>query len=224
MLKITSFLLVLTLVGAGTLASAQESQPVRQKGYTLHFTSNDPALNADVKARMIRTFFEVYPRLAKEYNTKTLKEVTFLVDTAYKGVAATSDGRVVYSSHWLRIHPEDIDVVTHEVMHIVQDYGDTNGPGWLTEGIADYVRFKFGVDNQGAGWALPPYKEGQSYRNSYRITARFLHWLETKGHKGIVRKMDAHMRAHTYSDELWAKYTGKDLDGLWSQYVANPDI
>lgn len=215
-------LLLFVFLAASTTASAQEPQVFKEKGYTLRFLSNDATLNSDVKARMVKTFFEVYPRLAKEYNKNAMKDLTFLVDTAYKGVAATSDGKVVYSSHWLRIHPEDIDVVTHEVMHIVQDYGDTNGPGWLTEGIADYARFKFGVDNKGAGWSLPAYKEGQTYKNSYRITARFLHWLEMKGHKGIVRKMDAQMRAHTYSDNLWEKYTGKDLDQLWAGYVANP--
>ncbi len=48
-------------------------------------------------------------------------------------------------------------------MHIVQNYGRSTRPGWLTEGIADYVRYKYGVDNVGSKWALPDYKAGQSY-------------------------------------------------------------
>jgi hypothetical protein len=84
-------------------------------------------------------------------------------------------------------HPEDLDVVTHEVMHIVQNYDRSTLPGWLTEGIADYVRYKYGVDNAGSKWALPYYKAGQSYKNSYRITARFLNRLENNRHSRIVK-------------------------------------
>ena len=109
--------------------SAQEV--FKKKGYTLTFESNHVALDPALKQRMIKTFFTVYPKLAKEYNVNTLKEVKFLVDTAYKGVAAASAGKVVYS----------------------------------------YARFKFGVDNAGAIWALPALKPEHHYKNSYRITA-----------------------------------------------------
>jgi hypothetical protein len=32
-------------------------------------------------------------------------------------------------------------------MHIVQAYPDGAGPWWITEGIADFVRFDDGIDN-----------------------------------------------------------------------------
>ncbi|WP_235904483.1 basic secretory family protein [Arcticibacter tournemirensis] len=204
---------------SGSIAFGQQSETFKQKGFSLTFISQDKSLDPALKSRMVETFYEVYPKLVKEFNKKALKEVVFIVDTSYEGVAATSDGKVTFSSNWLKLHPEDIDVVTHEVMHIVQDYGNTNGPGWLTEGIADYVRYKFGVDNAGAHWSLPDYKAGQSYKNSYRITAKFLDWLETDGHKGMVKNMDKHLRDHTYSDELWRQYTGRTLDELWSKYT-----
>lgn len=216
------FLFLLSLSGSKVVA--QEPVTYSDKGLKLTFISQDRTLDTALKSRLVKTFFEVYPRLVKEYNKNSSKEVTFVVDTSYDGVAATSNGRVTFSAHWLKIHPEDIDVVTHEVMHIVQDYGDTNGPGWLTEGIADYARYKFGVDNPGAKWALPEYKAGQSYRNSYRITARFLEWLETHGNKGLVKKMDKKMREHTYSDQLWVEFTGRTLDELWDTYVASPQL
>ena len=137
-----------------------------------------------------------------------------MVDTAYENVAATGAGRVVVSFLWMQKHPEDIDVVTHEVMHIVQNYDHSTGPGWLTEGIADYVRYKYGVDNAGSKWALPDYKAGQSYKNSYRITARFLNWLENNGHSRIVKKLDAQMRDHTYIKQTWKDLTERTLDEL----------
>jgi hypothetical protein len=204
---------------------APAQQVIRKSGYTLTFQSNYAELDANLQKRLTETFFKVYPKLANEYNKETISRVKFLVDTAYKGVAATSDGQVVFSSLWMKKHPEDIDVVTHEVMHIVQNYGNSTGPGWLTEGIADYARFKFGIDNAGSNWALPGYKAGQSYTNSYRITAGFLDWLEKSKQKGIVKKLDREMRDHTYSDGIWESLTSKTLDQLWRvNTLPNPKI
>ncbi|WP_316831213.1 basic secretory protein-like protein [Pedobacter aquatilis] len=205
-------------------SKVQAQEIIKKKGYTLTFESNFQALDPKLKKRLIETFFEVYPKLAKEYNPNTLKEVKFFVDTNYKGVAATSNGKVTFSSIWMVKHPEDIDVVTHEVMHIVQDYGRSVGPGWLTEGIADYVRSKFGVDNAGAKWTLPALKPEHSYKNSYRITARFFTWIEKKVKPGTIKAVDASLRDHTYTAEIWTKLTGKDLDALWADYVKNPEI
>lgn len=213
-----------TLMSATSLHAQQKPEVIKKKGYELTFESNYAALDPALKQRLISTFFEVYPKLAKEYNPKTLKKVSFLVDTAYKGVAATSNGQVVYSSMWMDKHPEDIDVVTHEVMHIVQDYGNSVGPGWLTEGIADYARFKFGIDNAGAKWALPELKASHHYENSYRITARFFHWIEQHVKSGVIKTVDASLRDHSYTPEIWNKLTGKDLDALWADYVKNPQI
>ncbi len=157
----------------------------KEKGYTLTFINQDPTLEPALKQQLIKTFFEVYPVLAKAYNSKTLREVTFFVDTAYTGVAEAGGGRVRFSSRWFHKNPKDIDVVTHEVMHIVQAYPDDAGPWWVTEGVADYVRYAYGVANAEGGWALPPYKDGQTYENGYRITARFLAWIEASVKKGL---------------------------------------
>jgi hypothetical protein len=223
-MKTKNLLAMLLLSLITGFAQAQTTDVFKKKGYQLTFINQDATLDAAVKQKMIDAFFEVYLKLAKAYNSKTLKDVTFVVDTAYKGVAATSDGRVVFASRWMHLHPEDLDVVTHEVMHIVQDYGDTNGPGWLTEGIADYARFKFGINNEAAKWALPAYKPTHHYTNSYRITARFLHWLEVKVKPGIVKALDKQMRDHTFTDEAWKKGTGKTLDELWKAYSEHPEI
>ena len=217
-------LVILGMLAGTSLHAQQKPEVIKKKGYELTFESNYAALDPALKQRLISTFFEVYPKLAKAYNPKTLKKVSFLVDTAYDGVAATSNGKVVYSSMWMDKHPEDIDVVTHEVMHIVQDYGNSVGPGWLTEGIADYARFKFGIDNAGAKWALPELKPEHHYQNSYRITARFFNWIETKVKAGTVTAVDASLRDHSYTPAIWTTLTGKDLDTLWADYVKNPQI
>lgn len=211
-------LLAFSLMGFS--ANAQKDEIFQQKGYTLTFKNNDASFDPALKRRMVETFFKVYPILATDFNKNTDKEVVFHIDTAYKGVAATGGGRIVYNPEWFVKHPGDIDVVTHEVMHIVQNYGSGAGPGWLTEGIADYVRYKYGVDNAGAKWSLTPFKPDQSYKNAYRITGRFLNWLEQNGHAGIVVKLDSAMRAHTYKDTIWKDLTGKSVDELWAIYAS----
>jgi hypothetical protein len=212
------------ILAAGSVQAQNKPEVIKKKGYELTFNSNYAALDPALKQRLISTFFEVYPKLAKEYNPNTSKKVSFLVDTAYDGVAATSNDQVVFSSIWMDKHPEDIDVVTHEVMHIVQAYGNSTGPGWLTEGVADYARYKFGIDNAGAKWALPELKPEHKYENSYRITARFFAWIEKNVKQGTIKAVDASLRDHSYTNEIWTKLTGKDLDGLWADYIKNPVI
>lgn len=217
----SAYLILSALLFSVLTAHAQTPEVFKDKGYTLNFLNNDQSFDPALKKRMVETFFKVYPVLADAYNKQTAKEVTFSIDTAYKGVAATGGGRIVYNPDWFRKHPGDIDVVTHEVMHVVQNYGRGGGPGWLTEGIADYVRFKYGVDNAGANWALPAFKPEHNYKNAYRITARFLNYLE-KSNPGIVVKLDNAMRTHTYKETIWSDLTGKTVDELWTAYAANP--
>lgn len=203
---------------------AQTSNLYVKDGYKLALTNNDATLDTAELTRLVKTFYMVYPKLAAEYNPGTLKDVTMVVDTSYHGVAATADGKITIASSWLHKRPEDIDVVTHEVMHIVQDYGETVGPGWLTEGIADYARNKFGVNNAAAKWVLPEFKPTQNYDNAYRVTARFLVWIEEKKKPGIVKELDSQLRKHTYTDAAWKTLTGTTVNELWKEYAANPAI
>lgn len=218
------YILFLSCLALSVSALAQQTKKFNRKGYQLTLINQDATLDTALQTRMVNTFFTVYPELAKKYNRHTLKHVTIVIDTTYKGVAETDNGKVTISSAWMHKRPEDIDVITHEVMHIVQDYGESVGPGWLTEGIADYARYKFGINNAAAKWSLTPYKAGQSYENAYRITARFLVWIEEKVKPGIVKKLNTQLRKHTYTSGSWQKLTGKTLDELWKEYTENPAI
>ncbi|RYU90333.1 secretory protein [Mucilaginibacter terrigena] len=221
-MKKLALLFLTSLICGSSFASGIDT--IKRNGYTLIVSGNDDHFDNAIKKKLISTFFTVYPKIVKEYNTKSLKTVNFFIDTAYNGVAATDNGRVVFSVAYMTKHPNDIDVVTHEVMHIAQNYGDFNGPGWLTEGIADYVRNEHGVANAAAGWKLPDYKPFSSYENAYRVTARFLLWIETKVKKGVVKNLDSQMRDRTYTAASWAKLTGKSVDELWQAYTANPAL
>ncbi|MFC3196744.1 basic secretory protein-like protein [Parapedobacter deserti] len=190
-----------------------------QGGVQLIFVQQDPAFDPQVADRLKATFFQVYPVLVETFNPSALREVTLTIDTAYDGVAYAHNGQVVISQAWLRKMPGDVDVVTHEVMHIVQAYPRGNQPGWLVEGIADYVRHRFGIDNAGANWSLPDVADDHHYTNSYRIAARFLDWIERKRKPGLVKTLDDALRNRTYSEAIWKSETGLGLDELWATYT-----
>ena len=196
---------------------------ITRGSYTLLIVNNEPDFNPQTRQRLIDAFFTVYPEEAARFNKNTLKQVTFFIDPTYKGVAETGNGVARYSPAWLKEHPEDIDVVTHEVMHIVQDYRH-DGPGWLTEGIADYVRYVYGVNNLKSKWTLPDYRPGQHYTDAYRVTARFLLWVEKNKDLHIVDQLDAAMRDGSYQASLWVKLTGSTVDQLWQQYATSPSL
>lgn len=193
-----------------------------KNGLTL--TLNNKSVTFDtvvLRQRLVTTFFEVYPKLLQTFNPAATKHVVFNVDSAYDGVAYASRGQITFNPGWFVKHPDDIDVVTHETMHLVQAYTGRT-PGWLTEGIADYVRYKFGVENK--GWALPAFKETQKYTDAYRVTARFLAWLEGHVRSGIVVELNTALRAKTYTENTWTELTKKTLDELWGDYAKSPAL
>lgn len=192
-------------------------------GYKVTITNKDATFDDAVRQKFVDIFFSVYPQLVSRFNTGAVKSVTFVIDPAYSGVAYTSGTTITYSSAWFHSHPQDVDVVTHEIMHVVQAY--TGGaPGWLTEGIADYVRYKYGVNNGPAGWSLPNWSSSQSYTDAYRVTARFLVWLELHVRSTIVTDLNTALRNRTYTANTWVSLTTKTVDQLWADYSANPAL
>lgn len=223
-MKLNLLFTLLFILGGKAASAALPADTIKKNGYTLIFESRDPDLDPVVKQKLIDTYFKVYPVLVKTFNKKSTREVLFVVDTAYKAVAEASGNRILFSAGYMRAHPYDTDVVTHETMHIVQGYGYSAGPVWLTEGIADYVRYQYGIDNKGSKWYLPEFNSNQNYSNSYRITGRFFLWIEQQIKSGTIKKMDQELRAHTYNAQSWIKLTGKTLDELWAAYAKNPVV
>lgn len=103
------------------------------------------------------------------------------------------------------------------------------GTGWLTEGIADYIRwFLYEPKSHGAGAAYiqgrieSDAKRGRDfelkYNDSYRISANFLNFVTTKYDRHIVAKLNNALRQGQYYDDIWADITGKtvqELDQAW---------
>lgn len=205
------------------MVASRKTKEYDRQGLHLTIKCDDPTFDPRETERLAQTFFAVYPRLMAEYNPNSARRVLISIERRYQGVAATSGARIHMNPAWFRQHPEDLDVITHEGMHIVQAYRQWE-PVWLREGIADYARYRFGVNNPAARWKPPEYNPGQSYQDAYQVTARFLVWLEKRVKPGIVKALDQSLREGTYEVENWRKLTGKTVDELWSDYGKNPAL
>ena len=101
--------------------------------------------------------------------------------------ASAGGGRINMNSDWFRqeLQREARGSVVHEMVHVVQNYGRarrtnpnaTRTPGWLVEGIADYIRwFLYEPETQGAEITARNLERAR-YDASYRITGNFLNWV-----------------------------------------------
>jgi hypothetical protein len=161
-----------------------------------------------------------------------------------KGVAATSGTRITANSKWLKkssgeMDREAIGALLHEEVHVVQQYGRarrqnpnaSRAPGWLVEGIPDYIRwFLYEPQSHGADvtWMRrwlgsrgeAAKSEALHYDASYRITANFLNWATEKYKKDLVTLLNAAMRDGKYREELWKDYTGHAVEEIGAEWKA----
>jgi hypothetical protein len=144
-------------------------------------------------------------------------KVTLRFRADMKGVAAASGNVISFSAGYVRGHTNDWGMVIHELTHVVQFY-PPGGPGWLVEGIADYIRLTH-FEPKVPRPRINPDKA--SYRDAYKTTAIFLAWAEKRHDAKLVTKLNAALRQRKYSPELWRDATGRTLDELWSDFVAD---
>lgn len=208
---------------APLVVAKTESHTYNENGLRLVFTSDDPKFDPAVRDALVKAFFATYPQMMKTFNPQAARNVRFAIENRFRGVAATAGTTIHANPQWFHEHPQDIDVITHEAMHVVQAYKQWD-PAWLREGIADYARAKFGVNNPAAHWTMPDYDPKQNYTDAYRVTARFLIWLENHGHPGLAVAMDRALREGNYSADTWKRQTGKSVDELWQDYAKNPAL
>ena len=209
------------VLGLAAPVQAAQDQVVTRGTFTVEFRDLTGTADQAVADRLIETFFAVYPQMVADYNPAAPRRVQIAIDPAWTGVAAVQDGRVMINPDWLRRHPGDIDLLTHELMHVVQAVKRPHQAGWLIEGSADYARSVYGVDNAGAGWALQAPGPETRYTDGYRTSARFFAWLESHGHRGIVKTLIDEIRDGKYNDRRWKTPTGETIDQLWAAYVAD---
>lgn len=163
--------------------------------------------------KVTRICERAYPMINEELRSDGFRPphyVTMTLKSRYRGVAEAGGDRITGSVKFFTEHPDDVGAMVHETAHIVQQYKGRGNPGWLVEGIADYVRFfKFEPNNLGRIDA-----ERARYNSSYRVSAAFLAFVADHYDTQLVLKLNRLMREGKYRDEVFAELTGKKLDDL----------
>jgi hypothetical protein len=201
-------------------APQSSSTDKQESNLSLSITGPVDAELAPVAGQLTTLFYECYPKLLERFenpNKPAQRNIRLVFKRDIKVPGYSSGNTVTVSVEWLKQHPQDLGLLTHELTHLVQAYPSPD-PGWLTEGIADYARHLYGPAKQ-PGWQLPKtLRPNQSYKNSYGVTARFLAWLEEK-HPGVVDQLHRQMQSRTFEVEDFQEFTGKDVDTLWRECV-----
>ncbi len=171
---------------------------------------------ADKAARICERQYPMINEELKSDGFRPRRVVKMTLRKDYRGVAAAGGGRITGSVKWFKDRPQDVGAMVHETVHIVQDYRSRGNPGWLVEGIADYIRFfKYEPGKLG-----PINPKRAHYNGSYRVTAAFLAYVTEKYDKGLVRKLNQLMREGKYKEEAFQTLTGKTVQELDEQWRA----
>lgn len=142
--------------------------------------------------------------------------------------ASAGGGRINMNAGWYRreLNREALGATVHEMVHVVQRYGRvprdnpnvTRMPGWLVEGIPDYIRW-FLYEPQTKGAEITQRNLARAkYDSSYRVTGNFLNWVTLKYNSNIVAKLNAAGRSGKYSESLWNEFTGKAVQELGDEW------
>jgi len=151
-----------------------------------------------------------------KFITPNMVNVVYRTGPDVTPVAATGGGVMTVNADWCRKHPEDTGLTVHETAHVIQAMSAYN-PVWLIEGTADYIRWvKF--EPQNFQYRIDPVKS--TYHDAYRTTAAFLGWCELHYDSRLVTKLNEAIRFGTYSNSLFEKFCGKNVDTLWTEFVA----
>jgi hypothetical protein len=142
-------------------------------------------------------------------------------------VAAASGTRIQCAARWFRgeLDGEAKGAVVHELVHVVQQYGggrrnpnSTRPPGWLVEGIPDYIRWFLYEPESGGAEITSRNIANARHDASYRITANFLNWTVGEHGAEIIPKLNAAAREGRYNEDLWEEFTGSSLEKLSDEW------
>ena len=185
--------------------------------------SETPDLKDWIDGKLKPTLDAWYPKIVEMLPSEGFsapKRIDVVFKKDGRGVAATGGTHIVCAYNWFKdnLDGEAVGAVVHELVHVAQQYHSRSNPGWLVEGVADYIRwFKY----ESASKRPRPNPDRAKYTDSYRTTGAFIEYVAAQHDHEFVVKMNAAMRNGRYSPDLWKAYTGKTVDELWALYVAH---
>lgn len=193
-----------------------------------------PELMPWVKDELMPVVFEWYPKIVELLPSDgyTAPDHVFMEfkDDMGGTPAYAAGARLSLSIPFFRaqLKGEAKGCVVHELVHVVQNYWRarvTNRrpkptPGWVTEGIADYIRW-FLYEPESKGAEITRRNLGSArYDASYRVTANFFDWVVRERHEDLLKELNAAAREGRYEEQTWKDWTGSRLDELGEQWLA----
>lgn len=152
---------------------------------------------------------------------KSPTEIKLVFKKTLNVPAYASGGTITINGEWIAKRPDDLGMVIHELTHVIQQYPSSRAkPGWLVEGIADYIRWWRYEPELHAGPGRTKVDHAKAkYTDSYRTTAVWLAWCSRKYDMRLVPALDYAMRARKDPMPLFEKLTGKTPEDLWKEFA-----
>ena len=129
-------------------------------------------------------------------------------------VAVTQGDTVTVDADFLAAHPgdpNDVQLLAHELVHVVQKYPEGHSV-WLSEGIADWIRYYVILPDDPRRAFRPG--AGETYRRGYQPAAALLDWCERQT-PGVVAEVHRAMRRGQDGPATLGRLSGASLDALW---------
>jgi len=195
--------------------------PIAEPVVTVDVSDNPEAQAwADEAQKLVKQWFPIAWRMLATDGVTPPAEIKLVFKKKLGPPAYAVGSSLFINGEWISQHPDDLGMMIHELTHIVQSYPPSrNKPGWLVEGIADFIRW-WRYEPEAPRSRIDPLRN--SYRDSYRITAAFLAWITARYDKSIVPRLDKALRTGNYTDDIFKDVTGKDLDTLWAEFAPKP--
>ncbi|MEQ1936073.1 MAG: basic secretory protein-like protein, partial [Fimbriimonadaceae bacterium] len=170
---------------------------------------------------LVEDYFPIVSTWLATEDFKPPKTITLIVKKGIGPPAYATGDTITVKAEWISQHPEDLGMIIHEMTHVLQQYpGSSNKPGWLVEGIADYIRWwRYEPELHATKGRTKPDPAKAKYTDSYRTTAVWLAWCSRTYNMGLVPALDRAMRKREDPMPVFEKLTGKSPDTLWKEYV-----
>jgi hypothetical protein len=175
---------------------------------------------------------EWYPRIVEMlpsdgFEAPEKVRFRYLPNAKMEGIPAyASGGTISMNAPWMarEKNREARGAIVHEMVHVVQSYANRRSrggrrmqtPGWIVEGIPDYVRW-FLYEPQSGGAALSKSALAKAKHDaSYRVSANFIDWVlrEYDADGTLLQKLNAAAREGRYSTDTWKELTGRAEEEL----------
>jgi hypothetical protein len=194
------------------------SKPIASPTFEIDVTADPDTKEWMEAAQSLATaWFPTICTLLATEDFKAPSKITLRIAKKQDAPAYASGPMISVSSEWIKAHPGDLGMIIHELTHVIQAYPrNSHDTGWLTEGIADYIRW---IRYEPEAPRRKINLEKATYHDAYTTTAYFLGYASYKYNRGLVPALDRALRHAEDPMPLFESMTGKTADTLWKEYT-----